>query len=67
MRKKRTVLLVHDEHLIYVLATVAQARNLVLATQLALALEPLVEESRLCLDHLQVLQGDIVESLRGSA
>ena len=32
----------NDEHLIYVLATVAQARNLVLATQLALALEPLV-------------------------
>mgnify|MGYP007094510585 CR=1 FL=1 len=35
-----------------------------LTTQLALALEPLVEESRLSLDYLQMLQGDVVESLR---
>ncbi len=57
------VLLVHHEHLIDVLAAVAQARNLMLSTQLALALQPFIEESRLGLNYLQVLKGDIVEAL----
>ena len=34
-----------------------------LSAQLALALQPLIEESRLSLHYLQVLEGDIVEAL----
>ena len=59
----RPILFVHHEHLINVLAAVAQAWNLMLSAQLALAFQPFIEESRLGLHNLQMLKGNVVEAL----
>ena len=56
-------LLVHHQHFVEILAAVAETRNLMLATQLALALEPIVEDSRSCLYYFQMLERNVVESL----
>ena len=45
------------------LTTIAQSGHLMLATQLALRLQPVVEEVATGWDNLQLLQGDILETL----
>ena len=44
-------------------ARVAKAGHLVLATQLALELEPIVKQIFSCFNHLQVLQCDVFIAL----
>ena len=45
------------------LTTIAQSGHLMLATQLALRLQPVVEEVLAGRDNLQLLQGDVLETL----
>ena len=52
--------IVQAEHFFDILARIAQAGNLVLATQLAFLVEPVVEEAGACHDDFQRLQGQVV-------
>ena len=54
---------VHLQHLINDVSVVGQSWHLVLSAELALRFEPVVEQPIPCHHHLEVLQGDVVETL----
>ena len=55
--------LVTRHNLLYILSVVRQSRYLVLSAKLALRAQPVVKLSGACHYYLQMLQGDVVESL----
>lgn len=60
---KSFLLFVHLQHLINDVSVVGQSWHLVLSAELALRFEPVVEQALPCHHHLEVLQGDVVETL----
>ena len=56
-------LVIHLKQLLYDVSVVAKARHLVLAAELAAALEPVVEQAATGRDDFQRLQSDVLETL----
>ena len=55
--------LVHLQQLLHVFSGITKAWHLVLSAQFLFGFEPIVKEILTCLDHFQVLQGNVVRPL----